>query len=68
MSTATPRRRSPEPFLWLLFTAGGMAAALVLPALVLLFGLAFPLGLLDAPAVRLLTVTLLFGPAETKLE
>jgi fumarate reductase subunit D len=49
MSTATPRRRSPEPFLWLLFTAGGMAAALVLPALVLLFGLAFPLGLLGAP-------------------
>lgn len=46
--TATPRR-SPEPYLWLLFSAGGMAAALVLPVLVLLFGVAFPLGWLDAP-------------------
>jgi fumarate reductase subunit D len=48
MSTSTPRR-SPEPFLWLLFTAGGMAAALVLPVLLFLFGVAFPLGLLHAP-------------------
>ncbi|BBX73729.1 fumarate reductase subunit D [Mycobacterium shinjukuense] len=38
-----------EPFLWLLFSAGGMAAALVLPVLLLLFGLVFPLGWLDAP-------------------
>ena len=44
-----PPRRSPEPYLWLLFSAGGMAAALVLPVLVLLFGVAFPFGLLDAP-------------------
>jgi fumarate reductase subunit D len=50
MSTSSaPRRPSPEPFLWLLFSAGGMAAALVLPALMLLFGLLIPLGLLDAP-------------------
>ena len=49
MSTSTPHRRSTEPFLWLLFTAGGMAAAFVLPVLLLLFGLAFPLGWLDAP-------------------
>ena len=49
MSATAPRRRSPEPYLWLLFSAGGMAAALVLPVLVLLFGVAFPLGLLDAP-------------------
>jgi fumarate reductase subunit D len=45
----TPRRRSLEPFLWLLFTAGGMAAAFVLPILLLLFGVAFPLGWIDAP-------------------
>jgi fumarate reductase subunit D len=44
-----PRRRSPEPYLWLLFSAGGMAAAFVLPVLVVLFGVAFPLGWLDAP-------------------
>ncbi|MUL46372.1 fumarate reductase subunit FrdD [Mycobacterium sp. CBMA293] len=43
------RRPSPEPFLWLLFSAGGMAAALVLPVLMLLFGVLIPLGLLDAP-------------------
>jgi fumarate reductase subunit D len=49
MSATAPRRRSPEPYLWLLFSAGGMAAALVLPVLVLLFGVAIPLGLLDAP-------------------
>ncbi|WP_096866914.1 fumarate reductase subunit FrdD [Mycolicibacterium houstonense] len=42
-------RRTPEPFLWLLFSAGGMVSALVLPVLMLLFGVAFPLGLLDAP-------------------
>ena len=49
MSTSAPHRRSTEPFLWLLFTAGGMAAAFVLPVLLFLFGLAFPLGWLDAP-------------------
>jgi fumarate reductase subunit D len=49
MSVSARQRRSPEPFLWLLFSAGGMAAALVLPVLVLLFGVTFPLGLLDAP-------------------
>lgn len=42
-------RRSPEPLVWLLFSAGGMVAALFLPVLVLLFGVAFPLGWLDAP-------------------
>ena len=49
MSTSAPHRRSAEPVLWLLFSAGGMAAALVLPVLMFLFGVAFPLGLLDAP-------------------
>jgi fumarate reductase subunit D len=41
--------RSPEPFLWLLFSAGGVLAALLLPVLVLLFGVAIPLGWLAAP-------------------
>jgi fumarate reductase subunit D len=31
MSTSAPHRRSPEPYLWLLFSAGGMAAALDAP-------------------------------------
>jgi fumarate reductase subunit D len=43
------KRRSAEPLVWLLFSAGGVMAALLLPVLVLLFGLAFPLGLLQAP-------------------
>lgn len=42
-------RRSIEPLLWMLFSAGGVLAALLIPVLLLLFGLAFPLGLLPAP-------------------
>jgi fumarate reductase subunit D len=41
--------KSNEPFLWLLFSAGGMVAALLVPVHLLLFGLAFPLGWLDGP-------------------
>ena len=43
-------KRSNEPFLWLLFSAGGVVSALLMPIHLLLFGLAFPLGWLDAPA------------------
>ena len=43
-------RRPIEPFLWLLFSAGGVLAALFIPALVLLFGVAFPLGWLPPPS------------------
>jgi fumarate reductase subunit D len=42
-------KRSNEPFLWLLFSAGGVVSALLMPVHLLLFGLAFPLGWLDAP-------------------
>ena len=38
-----------EPIRWLLFSAGGMLAALLIPGLLLLFGVAIPLGWLDAP-------------------
>jgi fumarate reductase subunit D len=44
------RKRSPEPLLWLLFSAGGVASALFVPVLVLLFGLAFPFGWLSPPS------------------
>jgi fumarate reductase subunit D len=37
-------KRHIEPILWLLFSAGGVAAAVFLPILVVLFGLAIPLG------------------------
>jgi fumarate reductase subunit D len=43
-------RQPLEPFLWLLFSAGGVLAALFIPALVLLFGVVFPLGWLPAPS------------------
>ncbi|TDD45331.1 fumarate reductase subunit D [Nonomuraea terrae] len=46
----TPRKRTPEPYLWLLFSGGGVVAALVLPVLVLLFGVLMPLGVVDWPA------------------
>ena len=42
-------KRTAEPFLWLLFSAGGMLAAMLMPALLLLFGIAFPLGWLGPP-------------------
>jgi succinate dehydrogenase subunit D len=42
-------RGTPEPFVWLLFSGGGMVAALVLPALLILLGVVVPLGLLGAP-------------------
>jgi fumarate reductase subunit D len=42
-------KKSPEPLLWLLFSAGGLAAALLVPVLLFLFGIAFPLGWLSFP-------------------
>jgi fumarate reductase subunit D len=42
-------RRSPEPLVWLLFSAGGMAAALLVPVLLFLFGVAIPLGWVATP-------------------
>jgi fumarate reductase subunit D len=42
-------RITPEPFVWLLFSAGGVVAALVLPVLLVLFGVAIPLGWVEAP-------------------
>lgn len=43
-------KRSNEPFLWLLFSAGGVVSALLMPIHLFLFGLAFPLGWLEAPS------------------
>jgi fumarate reductase subunit D len=37
-------KRSNEPFLWLLFSAGGVVAGLLIPIQLFLFALAFPLG------------------------
>jgi fumarate reductase subunit D len=38
-----------EAAAWLLFSAGGMVTALLVPVLVLLFGVLFPLGVLAPP-------------------
>ena len=37
-------KRRIEPILWLLFSAGGVMSAVFLPVLIVLFGLAIPLG------------------------
>jgi fumarate reductase subunit D len=44
-------KRSDEPLYWTLFGAGGVLVALALPALVLITGLAWPLGLLPAESL-----------------
>ncbi len=44
-------KRSHEPIFWSLFGAGGVVSALVLPVLVLITGIAFPLGLLSDGAL-----------------
>lgn len=36
--------KSNEPFVWALFSAGGVVAALLVPVLILLLGIAAPLG------------------------
>src|SRR6059036_1065746 len=43
-------KRPIEPFLWSLFSVGGVVAAFLIPVHLFLFGLAFPLGWLQAPA------------------
>jgi len=42
-------KRPVEPWLWLLFSAGGVVSALLIPALLFLFGVAFPLDWLSPP-------------------
>jgi fumarate reductase subunit D len=40
-------KRHLEPIVWLLFSGGGVVAAVFLPVLIVLFGLAIPLGLVQ---------------------
>ncbi len=43
-------KQSNEAFFWILFSAGGVIAAILIPVHLFLFGLAFPLGWLPVPA------------------
>ena len=43
-------RRSREPLLWAMFSAGGMLTAFVLPALVFVLWIAAPLGWVEPPS------------------
>ena len=45
-------KRTIEPFWWALFGAGGTIAAFFIPVLVLLNGLAIPLGWIDVPSYQ----------------
>ena len=42
-------KRHPEPLLWMLFSAGGVLSVLLMPVLIALFGLAFPLSWITPP-------------------
>lgn len=53
------RERPIEPLLWMLFSAGGVASAMLMPVLLLLFGLAYPLGWLEPPAYEHLRAVML---------
>jgi len=43
-------RRLVEPFLWSLFSVGGVVAAFLIPVHLFLFALAFPLGWIASPS------------------
>lgn len=45
-------KRSNEPLVWALFGAGGVVSALLIPVLLFLYGLAFPLGWLAPPSYQ----------------
>jgi fumarate reductase subunit D len=51
-------RRHPEPFLWLVFSAGGVLSAMLMPVLLLLFGIVFPLHWMTPPTYEHLLVVL----------
>lgn len=53
--------RETEPIFWTLFSAGGVVAALFLPVQLFIFGIAIPLGWMNAPSYPAL-LNLLHSP------
>jgi fumarate reductase subunit D len=53
--------RSHKPIVWSLFAGGGTFAAFLTPAMILITGLALPLGLLDADALSFERMTALLA-------
>lgn len=49
-------KRRVEPLVWLMFSGGGVTAAMVLPVLAFLFALAFPLGWIEVDHDHLFAV------------
>ena len=45
-------KRDPEPFLWMIFSAGGVVSAMLMPSLLVFFGLAIPFGWIAAPSLE----------------
>ena len=60
-------KRSNEPFLWVLFAAGGALAAFLIPIHLFLFGLAFPLGWLERPSYESLLALIKLPPVRLYL-
>ncbi len=55
-------RRHIEPFWWALFSSGGTLAALLLPVLIFLLGIAIPLGWIVSPGYEKLSVLVHYFP------
>ena len=60
-------KRQAEPLLWMLFSAGGVMSAVLMPILVLLFGVAFPLGWAAPPSHEHLLAVLTQWPTRLVL-
>ena len=52
------RHTDPEPLLWMLFSAGGVMSAMLMPILVLLFGVVYPMGWATPPTHERMTAVL----------